>query len=70
VKFFNVVLGEGPKTDEYWKYVVPIHLALKYGPFGFEFRPEDLQKFKSTLGKLTLFNILQGISIKSYSHTY
>lgn len=35
VRFFNVVLGDGQATEQFWNCIIPIHILLKYAPFGF-----------------------------------
>jgi hypothetical protein len=62
VRFFNMVLGEGIRSDQYWKFSIPLQLLLKYGPFGFDLKDIDAESLKTKLGKLTLFHLLQGTS--------
>eukprot|EP01130_Rhizamoeba_saxonica_P006885 TRINITY_DN2762_c0_g1_i1.p1 TRINITY_DN2762_c0_g1~~TRINITY_DN2762_c0_g1_i1.p1 ORF type:complete len:821 (+),score=142.00 TRINITY_DN2762_c0_g1_i1:65-2527(+) len=56
VEFFNLVLGQGEDSINYWK-TIPIHLILKYGQFGFEY--DGKEDFRSILGYHTLFELMQ-----------
>ncbi|KAL6067106.1 Clu domain-containing protein [Balamuthia mandrillaris] len=74
VNFFNMVFGEDKTSQDFWEKAMPIHLLLKFGPFGFHFEHQQHQQenetenisntnyetnFKFILGKIPLFHMLQ-----------
>lgn len=58
IDFFNLVLGQGEESDQFWKITMPIHICLKYGPFGFKYDPIR-DNFHQILGHLMLFQLMQ-----------
>jgi len=68
IDFFNLVLGKGTATRDFWSLTLPIQLLLVYGPFGFRFNDGDRKNLHFILGHLSLFHLLQEYTGIKFSH--